>query len=249
MTGGERESDEEISRGAESNCIHEELYCLAQSWQGKLFSRHTARRRHYRKWWHQDWQRELWVRRHCHFISHHVEWSLHPLSWCKMSLQINKRQDLHLQQSKITCQFWHMNDFGGAQWNRDINSSEADEWRATNCRQNDLKTLSCQESTLPSTFTRAGGLRSFAFGVHDECYPENKVKKEMKKMIIQLVSLGNSRSFQSRTYLMGRSLEGVWPGRMPTCSSWMNWILIPFEGCVMLISYGFKLHQQVAQEL
>ena len=120
---------------------------------------------------------------------------------------------------------------------------------ATAHRWNDPKTLSCQESTLPSTFTRAGGLRSFAFGVHDECYPENKVKKEMKKMIIQLVSLGNSRSFQSRTYLMGRSLEGVWPGRMPTCSSWMNWILIPFEGCVMLISYGFKLHQQVAQEL
>lgn len=33
MAGGERESDEEVSQGAESNCIHEELYCLAQSWQ------------------------------------------------------------------------------------------------------------------------------------------------------------------------------------------------------------------------
>lgn len=57
----------------------------------------------------------------------------------------------------------------------------------------------------------------------------------------------------------GRSLEGVWPGRTPTCSSWMNLDIetisaledgiSDFEGCVMLISHGFKLLQQVAQEL
>ena len=112
------------------------------------FSRPTPRRRRYRKWWHQDWQRELWVTRHCHFISHHVEWSLHSLSLCKMSLQINKRQDLHLQQSKIMCRLRHMNDFGGAQWNRDVSSSEADHWKVTNCRQNDPKTLSTSKEYI-----------------------------------------------------------------------------------------------------
>lgn len=116
-----------------------------------------------------------------------------------------------------------------------------------------------QKSTLPSAFIRASGLRSFSFGVHDECYPESKVKEEMKKMIVQLVSLGNSRLSQSRTYLMGRSLEGVWSGRTPTCSSWMNLDIdtinaledgiSDFEGCVLLISHGLKLLQQVAQEL
>lgn len=165
---------------------------------------------------------------------------------------------MHLQQFKIMCQSWHINDFGGAQWNRDINSSETDHWRPTNCRQNDLKALSSQENTLPSAFTRAGGLRSFAFGVHDECYPERKVKEEMK-IILQLFSMGNSRSSQSRTSLMGRSLKGVWPGRTSTCSSWMNLDIetisaledgiSDFEGCVMLISHGFKLLQQVAKEL
>lgn len=190
-------------------------------------SRPTARRRHYRKWWHQDWQRELWVIRHCHFISHQVEWSHHSLSWCKMSLQISKIQDLHLQQFKITCQSWHMNDFGGAQWNRDVKSSETDHWRATNCRQNDLKALSRQESTLPSAFTRAGRLRSFAFGVSDECYTESKVKEGRKNMIVQLVSLGNSRSSQSRTSLVAEVLRVSCLAEPPHALLGWTWILRP----------------------
>ena len=94
--------------------------------------------------------------------------------------------------------------------------------------------------------------------MHDERYPERKVKEEMK-MIVQLFSMGNSRSSQSRTSLMGRSLEGVWLGRTPTCFSWMNLDIetisaledgiTDFEGCVMLISHGFKFLQQVAKEL
>ena len=88
--------------------------------------------------------------------------------------------------------------------------------------------------------------------------PERKVKEEMK-MIVQLFSMGNSRSSQSRTSLMGRSLEGVWLGRTPTGFSWMNLDIetisaledgiSDFEGCVMLISHGFKFLQQVAKEL
>lgn len=57
----------------------------------------------------------------------------------------------------------------------------------------------------------------------------------------------------------GRSLKGILPGRTPTCSSWMNLDIetrsaledgiSDSEGCVMLLSHGFKLLQQVAQEL
>ena len=33
MTRGERESDEEVSQGADSDCIHEELGCLVKPWR------------------------------------------------------------------------------------------------------------------------------------------------------------------------------------------------------------------------